>query len=50
MKPLEINMCKIGLFIFSMSSEEHFKKIFLKSPNLAGFFFSFIIWGVLCPV
>jgi len=45
MKSLEINMCKIGLFIFSTSFEEHFLNFFYKVHNLAGFFFFFYDLG-----
>lgn len=38
MKSLEINVCKTGLFIFSMSFEEYFLNFFLQSPQLSKVF------------
>lgn len=48
MKSLEINMCKIGLFIFSMSFEEYFLNFFYKVPTYKVFFFFYDL-GFLCP-
>lgn len=45
---LEINVCKIGFFIFSMSFEEHFLKIFLQSSQLSKVFFFLVWFGRFC--
>lgn len=49
---LEINVCKIGLLFSQCLLKNTFLKIFYKVPNLARFFFffSFMIWEILCPI
>lgn len=46
---LEINVCKIGLLFSQCLLKNTFLKIFYKVPNLARFFFFFLLWfGRFC--